>query len=42
MLIVDQHGEYAGDFAERRADLLMEESDMEDSAVWRRIFEAKS
>ena len=37
-LVIDQHGEDAGDFAARRADLLMEEGDADEA--WRRILEA--
>ena len=39
-LIIDQHGQDAGDFAARRADLLMEEGDADGAVVWRRILEA--
>jgi hypothetical protein len=39
-LIIDKHGEDAGDFATRRADLLMEEGDADGSMVWRLILEA--
>ena len=39
-LIIDQHGEDAGDFAARRADVLMEEGDPDGSVVWRPILEA--
>jgi hypothetical protein len=36
-LLMDQHGEDAATFAAGRADLLLEEGDVEGSAVWRRI-----
>ena len=39
-LIIDQHGEDAGDFAARRADALMHDCDTDGALVWRRIFEA--
>ena len=39
-LIIDQHGVEAATYAADRADLLLEESDPEGSAVWRRILAA--
>ena len=39
-LVIDQHGTESGDFAARRADLLMEEGDADGAVVWRRILEA--
>ena len=39
-LVIDQQGDVAGDFAAGRADLLLEDGDMEGAAVWRRILEA--
>jgi hypothetical protein len=39
-MLIDQHGEAAGDFAARRADGLMEEGDADGAIVWRRILEA--
>jgi hypothetical protein len=39
-LIIDQHGTEAANFAAGRADLLLEDGDLEGSAVWRRILAA--
>jgi hypothetical protein len=39
-LLIDQRGPKAGDFAAGRADLLLEEGDMDGAMVWRRILEA--
>jgi hypothetical protein len=39
-LIIHQHREEAVMFAARRADQLLEEGDLDDSAVWRRILAA--
>jgi hypothetical protein len=39
-LVIDQHGDQAGDFAASRADQLLDDGDTEGSAVWRRILEA--
>jgi hypothetical protein len=36
-LLIDQKGEEAAAFAAGHADLLLEEGDLEGSAVWRRI-----
>jgi hypothetical protein len=36
-LLIDQRGEEAAPYAAGRADLLLEESDLDGSAVWRRI-----
>jgi hypothetical protein len=39
-LVIDQRGEEAANFAAGRADLLLEEGDLDGSAVWRRILAA--
>jgi hypothetical protein len=39
-LLIDRHGEEAATFAAGRADLLLEEGDIDGSAVWRRILAA--
>jgi hypothetical protein len=39
-LIIDQHGNDSGDFAGKRADVLMEEGDADGAVVWRRILRA--
>ena len=39
-LLVDKHGEDAPIWAAQRAGKLLDEGDMEGSAVWRRILEA--
>jgi hypothetical protein len=39
-LLIDQHGGEAATFAAGRADDLLEEGDIEGSAVWRRILAA--
>jgi hypothetical protein len=39
-LHIDQRGPEAGDFAAGRADVLLEEGDLDGAAIWRRILEA--
>jgi hypothetical protein len=39
-LVIDQRGEDAAMFAAGRADQLLEEGDLDGSAVWRRILAA--
>ncbi len=39
-LMIDQHGEDAAIRAAQRADELLDDGDVEGSAVWRRILEA--
>ena len=39
-LIMDQQGEEAATFAAGRAELLLEEDDIDGALVWRRILEA--
>ena len=37
---MDQRGPEAGDFAAGRADVLLEEGDLDGAAIWRQILEA--
>jgi hypothetical protein len=39
-LVIDQHGDEAAVFAASRADLLLEEGDIDGAAVWRWILAA--
>ena len=39
-LVIDQHGDEAGDFAAGRADRLLEDGDPQGAVIWRRIIEA--
>jgi hypothetical protein len=36
-MLIDQHGEDAAERAAQRADVLLEEGDVEGAAVWRQI-----
>jgi hypothetical protein len=39
-LLIDQRGPEAGDVAAGRADVLLEEGDLDGAAIWRQILEA--
>jgi hypothetical protein len=39
-LLIDRRGPEAGDFAAWRADVLLEEGDLDGAAIWRQILEA--
>jgi hypothetical protein len=39
-LVIDQHGEDAAIRAAQRADVLLDEGDLDGAIVWRRILEA--